>query len=854
MSIWDAVRYGFSPVYWLTIDGVPIVWTERETGLSLPSGYTDEDAALSIDESAEVGVEHIDRDTGMPVELSFSFKLLDTTVARQWLRAPSKLMNLTADLSATATSMTVDDSTGWSNGEGAYLGLERVTLGTVASSTSVTGLTRATVGTLAYQHKAGTTSQIITDRPRFWRGRGVTLWASPVDPAGYATGSALLDDARMVWRGRLEASPARAIDGFVFQAGSIGRQLDAKLAASVTGVVQDTAQKIPASTGLEIDVVLRANKYNGTQVFSYQFRCQPFASDSDGDLLTAAEVRDRIVDAFATEVTNEGATADVGAFSWLKAGDLYKAQVLVKADATITNFEIFVDIDGKNVVADWFNYPAGWGADGNVALKGWQSQSNPLAPNAPGVPAVPWMLTVRVDDGDPSTIPTVGLLSLKYGGVRRVFAYLSVTTSGTDAYFVGLKPVPDGPWPTHAQLVGAEAEVLFADTGVFSKMMLRCLMSSGNGERSATYDTLARAQGYGFDEGLVNEASFTTAAAPVSTLKGGTTSGSKSFSELFGGVLGLFRKAVVPKPDSSDANYAIKLTLVDTAPFGAGYKTTVSDSDLLSNQADPVESVKRAPSPNVLEVVRPHGDDADSANRFIFADEARAEAEGRVEVKYEIPATSRPLLWKLAEAAAASHFAADQTTQVVELRVGPWIDAEVGDVIRLNSTHPSLWQWSGNPASPGYIGSARVVGRPFALKKVTARLIVLAGAAVQNAALSPAAEISAFDHATAPTQIDIPFKYLTHMQTALTQAGGNIWLYHFKPGQVETVTEKHEVSAAASTGGGSPLCRLTIASTSGGHTLVLAERSTLTLPTTDGGDLSSWQGDFAHVDDGTRWG
>jgi hypothetical protein len=114
------MRYGFAPIYWITIAGVPVVWIERSTGLTLPSGYTVEDGSLVIDDSAAVGVESINRDNGTAVSLALSFKLLDTATARDWLRRPTKTMSLTADLSAIATAATVSDSAGWSNGDAAW--------------------------------------------------------------------------------------------------------------------------------------------------------------------------------------------------------------------------------------------------------------------------------------------------------------------------------------------------------------------------------------------------------------------------------------------------------------------------------------------------------------------------------------------------------------------------------------------------------------------------------------------------------------------------------------------------------------------------------------------------------------
>ena len=66
MSIWTAARYGWSPIYYLTIEGIPVVWAEAALGLTLPTGYTAEAAALHL-ESAAIGVEQVDRQRGVAV-------------------------------------------------------------------------------------------------------------------------------------------------------------------------------------------------------------------------------------------------------------------------------------------------------------------------------------------------------------------------------------------------------------------------------------------------------------------------------------------------------------------------------------------------------------------------------------------------------------------------------------------------------------------------------------------------------------------------------------------------------------------------------------------------------------------
>jgi len=855
MSIWDATRYGFSPVYWVQIAGVPVVLAERETGLALPSGYTSEDASLVIDDSAAIGAEQIDRERGTSVSLSFGFRLLDTATVRAWLRAPSKQMFLAADLTATGTALTVDDTTGWSNGETAYIGMEAVTLGTVASGTSVTGCTRGTLGTYKSAHKVGTTGQIVTDLPRYWRGRDVILWASPCDQSGFVTGDTLAADARMVWRGRIEEGPSREINGFSFDAVSLDRIPDRGLSAIAAGKIVSTSAKVAVSKGYAIKCEITAYKTSGT-VWSYILIVHPFKNDATGDLLTHSEIMERIITEWAVAVTDAGAGAAIGALSWFAyphgapTAGAYKARLAIVADATIVGFEIFLYLDGQPSTVSVIEKPKTWATGGDLDL-GWSTSSNPLQPGQAKEPAVPVAITVEVNDGDASAIAAPGRVRIRTGSATRTLAYKAVSTSGGLAYLTGCVPV-DGSayYPTKPELENADAEILFTDSGALPVMMLRCLMSSGTGERSATYDTLAQAQGYGLHEDLIRADSFTNASAPIGSLKADVAHADRSFADLFGGACGLFRKAVVVKTDADDS-YDLKLHLVDTSSFGAGYSTTIADTDLLSDAGDPIKSIKRAHSPNVITVLRPYGGGKDGEDRFLYVDGPGVDSAGRDEVEYVILATDRGALYDVASPAAVSHLAADQTVQAAELRVGPWVVAEQGDVVWLELTHPAVWTWSTSPGSAGYSGAARVVGRTIDPKTTAVTLAVLLDASVQVATLCPAAAVVSYDHATAPTTIDVPLKYLKHFTDALADAGGNVWVLHYHAGSAETVSQRHQISAAAESGS---VCRLTVVATSGGHTLSVANKSTLTLPTTSGGDITTWQARFAHVDDGTSWG
>jgi hypothetical protein len=135
----------------LRIEGVPVALVERAIpAASAPalSGYTqfvgvtrveEGEAALDLEERREMGatldVEVLDDDAGT---LSALFAV--NTRRRTWA---------SADALVGATTLTVQSTTGLANGQTIYSDSETITIGTVASGTSLTGCTRGAFGSTA---------------------------------------------------------------------------------------------------------------------------------------------------------------------------------------------------------------------------------------------------------------------------------------------------------------------------------------------------------------------------------------------------------------------------------------------------------------------------------------------------------------------------------------------------------------------------------------------------------------------------------------------------------------------------------------------------------------------------------
>jgi hypothetical protein len=296
----------------------------------------------------------------------------------------------------------------------------------------------------------------------------------------------------------------------------------------------------------------------------------------------------------------------------------------------------------------------------------------------------------------------------------------------------------------------------------------------------------------------------------------------------------LFRLALVAQPTDADGT-PVKLQVVNLGP-GSDYTVTITDADLLAHTGDPVTAVERAPAPNCIKI-------ANGDNSLTYNDSNSQEAIGLTEVTWEIETLQQTALAEAAQSAVASLFAFDQTAQAVQIRVHPGVDADVGDAVWLELTHPALWSYTTNTA--GYTGPGRVVGRTFDPSTLAVTLRLLIDGAVQMLSLSPSAVVLARQASTNPTWIEIPAIYQDHINKSLADSA-TIRLTHYQPGQVETAAEYHTITDAEIVGSN---LRLTVSGGSG-HTVTVGA-SYLTLPVTS---LSTtYQTRFAHAADGSNW-
>jgi hypothetical protein len=866
---WDAVKYGWNVIYWLTIEGIPVVFTERGLGKELPEGFVLEDASLVIDDSSEIGSE-IDRRRGISAGLSLGFRLLDTDAVRTYMRRPAHVATLTQDATATAATIHVESTAGWPATGALWLGLERVTYANT-TPTTFTGCTRGVVG-LPYAHTVTSIGNLATDRPRWWRGRAVTLYASPVNPAGYAPGTTLLTDAVAVWQGKIGDGPIRGQAWWDFQADSIDRLLDRPLLAAVTGTATQTGQQFGIKTGWQVKFWATARDAAKAQLWHYAFSFYPFAAMSEAASYSGQELRDAISNEFLSALTAAGGATDIEGLAWQTVGsDAYYhyAVCLVAPNAAISEVNIVVNLPPPNATNGKQAGPqilgAGVGQTWPVDLH-WYVGDDPTQSvgsflNAPSLSG----FALQLDSGDPASVPSTGMLKLKPANdayQAQVYSYGKVSVGGVGLQFSQLTKLNGSTAGlTPSQIEGAKVEVLYADEGRPNETMLRCLHSSGTGLRSGAWDTLSAAQGYAFPYSSVDGDSFTSLAGTgaVGQLDLRVSPSGASFVDVFGGLVALARLGIAAIPQDDQT---VRLKLVLTDAVGADTAYAIGDADLLSVASDPVSSDSKLHPLNSITVTRaPYGatwssdgivsgdDGSGDQDKALFIDVPAVQAMGAESLDVTIPATDNSQLTKAAQVWAMSTFAADQTAQAITLMVPPWVKAQVGDLVELDLSHPTLWQYA--TATPGYVGTARVLGRTFNLRTLQTKLTLLVNSSTVTTSLAPAARVLSWQGAAnAPTSIDVPIAYKAHFAKTLAQAvGGQFSLVHYQPGQVESAASKFAVDGVSESAGH---CRLAVRAGSwAAGTLDTTKRSTITLPKTL--DASTYQAKFAHDGDGTVW-
>jgi len=859
-DVWAPLQYGWGHLYWLTIEGVPVAFSQASSGKTAPPDHPTEDPTLVLADSARVGAV-VDRDRGVAAGFPLTFRLLDSPTVAGYMVRPSASTYLTASLSSSGGTVTVESAADFDASGSIYIGKERIAYSAKgASSFTVAASGRGKAG-YAYPHSPDSAGAIVTDTPRYWSGRLVTLYASPMDPTGYVTGTNLDDDAVAVWRGYIAAEPLRASegDGFVFEALPLDRMLARPLSGVLTGTITDLEPRFPLADR-DCMISVEARNGAGAQLFKYVIKFEALPSATVGDLVSITEWNASAVSEFATAITTYSAGSDLvgldivqatspvldGAAVAINKGD-WVPILRFAANSNIRQIELGVSWAGSvansanalnsGPIAVSHGFAANEGSRIGVAYS-WSPYQ--LTANGGGSAPLKPQATIRFDQGYPGTLPDSGAVTI--GDAAWTYAGTGQTADAGTIVLQNL--AAQGHSTAPAELIGATAEVRLSTTGNLADTVRRILTSSGeSGLRDATYDTLPGQIGYGLPSALVDLDTIGDVLAEgwLSGISLDVMPSDESLADICGPLMALSQRALTV---TDDADGIAKLSAIHTSSAAGGYAATVSDNSLITHPQSSVE-LERVQAPNVITVELKVGEQ--EHGRVVQTDAGRVAWQGAQTFDATIPSADREVLVPLVAAWGISRIAGDQHAAMMSADVVPWTGLRVGDAVDVSLTHPGLWDWSAGAV--GYTGRGRVLGREVTLSTGVTRLhIVIDGQSVSTA-LCPAAPVSAFTGTAAnPTTIDIPAGFYTEIQRALTAAGTDIRLLHYEPGEgSEGVSEAYTISAAQVTAG---VCRLTVASVIGSPTLSTST-SYLTWPET--ANASAYQATFAHDGDGTRW-
>lgn len=854
--IWDAIRYGWTPTYFLTIEGIPVVWTEVSVPAATPAGFYFA-PGLVIDRSAQVG-QAVNRETGIGEGLPLTWHLLDDadhTLARLWVKRATAQTVLTDTVAAGDMTLPVESTAGFPSSGVVFVGLECISYASVSPGAFL-GCVRGYGGSLPSIHAVGTAGAVVTDLPRYWRGRQVRLWVLPVEPGGTVICNAadLYADAVEVWRGVLDVGPTRAGTAFAFEAVALDRVLSNLLPAGASGTVLSTdydRDRVSPADGAQLRIEARDSA--DALVWGYDLVVYPYSTPA---WLSTAEQQAALQAEWDAQVANVSATADVGALSFKKdwgSDPVLQGQQIVQlgmwtawdvrlslpANSSVQRVTLLGTVSGALVELDR-SWPGGLPA---VTITLWRSGSRVMQVLQQDYYQGRTMLALALDGGA-DAVAAPGMVVVGEAQLR----YLEAEVIDNTAWLLDVRTLDGQTWVPPKNVTGQQARILFSKTDSLRELALRMLESSGTGLRGPS-DAWGHGEGYALRGGTgmdsaVDEASFTRL-----DLVGGaqfTVGGaSASFETQLGGLLALTQMGCVARLCEDGK---VRLAVVSTAPAGADYSAHLTDADLLTLQSEPVAQVQR-PDPIGAVEVRLAADGKATGPSMHLREFSGLELGGR-QLRFEVPLASGQQLGKQVTAWAASWLAMSSTLQVVELRVAPSVRARVGDLLFVTITHPAAWSWASG--TPGYTGTARVVGQSRSLANGVQTLHLLFDGALRTGALCPSARVKAFTGtAGAPVTIDVPRQHLQHLQQALA-ISSPVRLAHYRPGLGnEGGGGAILYSAVTDTG---THARLTVSSYALGYDLAItgdATESVLTYPRA--GLCNAYQLLYAHAGDGSVW-
>ena len=832
-------RLGYFDSYVLAIEGYPILLTEEDrvtyagAAQTLPTGYTRSVPALRFKEGDTIGI-RMDRESGFASATAVEFTLGwdDLGAQKSDFKYPGVIAELTADLAFDATTVTVDDTTGFGASGTFYLGREAITY-TGKTGTSFTGCTRGVVGfPYAYSYNSPTFRQCC-DVPKVWRGRFVTLYASECAPDGRLLNTTMLDAtySRAIWRGYIDDAPKATKDGIVLRVMPLCRLPSQPIGHDQTAELKNYGESINMFSTLPILDLPSAQA---------TFYIPGMSPDAPIVLTAASAAEITTIGGFVQSAAGKIGTATMG----VVAGVIQSVGSVVLRDGKgHARFELQL-LNGTYVEGDEYSVtvpPGGpyWLETGKFdGILVGKSRLVFLVPFRYKFPIGAY-IAVRQTTGEAwndLTVPSSGIGIFEAPGsdvspqgreIIRWDAKVSASdaicsmSSLQDMVLLRISARAVNDTPRLQTLNGGELQVLSGTVGTFSEAFFTICESSGTGNRG-DYDTLGISQGYGVPRDYFNGSSFTGAGINQQDLAA-VVEGRSSLEDILGGFLALNRKCFLQSSRPSTSTGEVLLSLSDTSIVTTSNPdVTITASDVLTSG---IESPSALSGPNEVQVDLSGIDEGDSVT---VQDLPRIQAEGLKSASMSAPSVD--VVW--ASYKAASLIAYSDGQQALRLPIAPWVYVQPGDTAKIDLSHPAIYDWQSGTLGPSTI-YGRVAGWKLDLwtghQEIT---VLLSGNVVPSRQLCPTAKITA---TPAADQITID-----NNDEPFFKAGQKVKVYN--RGEEDTRIDDAEISSVSGS---------TLTMTASLPAWIGTSNSYLAFPDTD--DADSEQDDFAFFNATTKW-
>ncbi len=846
-TIMGAVAYGYAPHYLIRIEGCAVMPAEYIGDAVAPTGYT-LDASLVIDGSARVG-SVVDPKTHVSRGFDLEVRLLATSAIAALMQRPTKTTTLTADITATDTTIPVASALGWA-GADLHIGTSREEYGGHLLGSFVS-VTRGTYGRQR-SYKAGT---IVANGPYVWKGRRVDLFVVLLDPTGryVQEGADILSSACMVWSGYVQERPWRDGNEWVLQCRDQVRRLAQPLGVAASGKARwstndDTLLAIDRAATLTLSIL-----DDGTGTYTdEEYQLAPFTSLST--TAYQSQLRQAIVDAIDTARGVSGSGWREEAMDDAGLTRRYRLFVPVVIPAAGANLFVNIGIQGSGNTPYIFSLL--W--NGEIYVDGLDSVTvNVETALYMRTRVVGAGLAVELEDVAPDDLPTEGYVQIEGGGASAYRHYTGLATDDANSALVRLTMAEDSGVQlddieaiARAEVEGDAADVsakfYWLDSGRLPDILRRAIVSTGDAQNGAR-DTLPKGQGLGLP--YLDDASFDDVfdaayrdLSFVLASESGTT-----LEELVGGILRLSQRALVTRRAADGSTVDIAAVRVGTAD--AVPVTTITDAMLVASKGRrPVRVRDTFGGPQAIQVTcrtLPIGDAPEGDGKILLRDPHLVDWTGE-RWDLDIYGVGRAELYDSAKVWAMSRFRGGENRQVLELDVGPEVDAQPGDVVALSLQDPQLWDYA--TGTPGLAGLARCVGAQFAPDAFTQTLTVEVDGILAAGPMSPSLPIIGVNGGgTTPTSIDLDEAYYDLL--AYARDGQSSWkvlayLRGFDAGRAE-----YTISTVTQPGGG--VARLTVTAYPSSPSVSLSTSYRLTWPVQD--DCTDTQAPYLHASDKVQW-